>query len=65
MQVEARLRRLERAYLMRRLGTMTEIDVLDAIRLTRRILRGGWAALNAEQQASMKALRRLFFAELT
>jgi hypothetical protein len=44
---------------------MTEIDVLDAIRLTRRILRGGWAALNAEQQASMKALRRLFFAEPT
>jgi hypothetical protein len=66
MRVEARLHRLEHAYVARRLSTLAEGEVAAAIRLIDRFLRDpSWDALSAEEADTLKAVCRLLFIEVS
>jgi hypothetical protein len=65
MRVEARLHRLEHAYVARRLSTLAEGEVDAAKRLIDRFLREpSGDALSAEKADTLKAVCRLFFVEV-
>ncbi len=65
MRVEARLHRLEHAYVARRLSTLAEGEVDAAKRLIDRFLREpSGDALSAEEADTLKAVCRLFFVEV-
>jgi hypothetical protein len=66
MRVDARLHRLEQAYVTRRLRALKEAgDVGAAEALLDRFLRDeSWDALSTAEAESLKALVRLFFVEV-
>jgi hypothetical protein len=65
MRVEARLYRLEHAYVARRLSTLAASELDAAKRLMDRFLRNpSWDALSAEEADTLKAICRLFFIEV-
>jgi hypothetical protein len=64
MRAYGRLTRLERAYALRRLRSLSRGEIGEVQRLIEAFLRDGRQALGATQQARMKALARLLFVEL-
>ena len=65
MRAEARLHRLERAYLARRLSAMAEGEIEAGIRVIDRYLSDpAGVTLSADEADMLTAIARLFFVEL-
>jgi hypothetical protein len=65
MRVEARLHRLEQAYVVRRLSALAAGELDAAAALLDRFLRDeSWDALSVEEADTLKALCRLLFIEV-
>jgi hypothetical protein len=64
MRAHARLTRLEQAYAARRLRSLRQVEIREALRLLEAFLRDDWETLGAARQAKVKALARFVFVEI-